>query len=536
MAVAVVVPQTAANGVVVVDAYSIWNDSVSPVEPADSDSSPVELGVKFQSSRDGWITSIRYYKTSQARGSTNGTLWSATGQVLARAAFTSKDGSGWKSAPLAIPVKIKANTAYVASYTAPSGRYAGDQNALIASAAKVTRDLTATAGVYSYALGFPSSTWGNSNYFADITFTSNDPAAAAPSVSSTPRTTAPTTTPRTTTTTPRTTTTTTPRTTAPTTTTTPRTTAPTTTTTPRTTTATTPPAATTGFPNASNTGYKVAPGYPGTLSTCSLPIKSNTTYKFCNFPSGLGVGAANSRVSNVTFIGCRFASNAKTDANVAIYGNNITFDYSSFEPSAVSKAPVAYAQGYQYGIDVRGAGKITIDHSDFWGWGNGIQFGQSTQAQPLVIRNTWFHDARSDGGGVDHTDAILSNEGGPSYMVFDHNTIASVGNTQGLALQTESRGYDHVTITNNYFSGFGYTVAIGETIPSTNITFTGNVFGTDFKPVWGPLYSSTNWSSSGNHWRNNKWRVVAGSYYTPTSDDGKYFLPNGSKSSVDYTG
>lgn len=297
----------------------------------------------------------------------------------------------------------------------------------------------------------------------------------------------------------------------------------------------TPTPPTSSLAGASNTGYDSAPDYPGSLNNCSGPIQSNTTYRFCNFEGGLGIGTAVNHPTNVTFYGCRFASNSVADANVAIYGDNITFDYSSFVPSADTAPPTTYSQGYQYGIDLRYAGKVTVDHSDFWGWGNGIQFGSSTQAKPFVVKNSWFHDARND-GGIDHTDAILSNEGGPTYMVFDHNTIVSVGNTQGLALQTESRGYDHVTITNNYFSGFGYTVAIGENIPCTNITFTGNTFGTDIEPVYGDLYSDSIWnqSTTGNLWRNNKWHVVLGSYYTPTTDDGKYWTPNGI-SATDWT-
>lgn len=289
------------------------------------------------------------------------------------------------------------------------------------------------------------------------------------------------------------------------------------------------------WPGAADTGYRRAPDYPGNLQPCPGTIQSNTTYRFCDFGSGLAVGTAASPVSNVTFYGCRFASNAVDDANVAVYGDMITFDYSSFEPSADTAPPTAYSQGYQYGIDQRRAGAVTVDHSDFWGWGNGIQFAYSTQAKPFIVRNSWFHDARAD-GGIDHTDAILSNEGGPGYMVFDRNTIASVGNTQGLALQTEQRGYDRVTITDNYFSGFGYTVAIGENLPSTNITFTGNTFGTDFKPVHGPLYSDADWNAvtKGNLWRNNKWHVVPGSYYTPASDSGKYWLPDGTKSTTDH--
>lgn len=298
-----------------------------------------------------------------------------------------------------------------------------------------------------------------------------------------------------------------------------------------------PPVMNAEFPNSTNTGYRNAPGYPGSLTTFTGTITSNTTYKFMKFTDGLYIKPG---ISNVTFFGCQFTSNSVSNANVTIgdYNdstvNNIVFDYSSFEPKAVSAPPVAYNKGYQYGINQRSSAGVTIDHSDFWGWGNGIQFGYSTQDRPFVVKNSWFHDARDD-GGIDHTDAILSNEGGPSYMIFDHNTIASRGNTQGLALQTEKRGYDQVVITNNYFSGFGYTVAIGENLKSTNITFTGNTFGTDFKPVFGTLYSDADYGSSGNVWKCNRWLVVPGSYYKPVSDDGKFWVPGGVSAS-DYLG
>lgn len=541
-----------------VASYSIWTDVTKPVSLPDSDARPVVLGVKFATAQPGKVTAIRYYKIdASTEGSAEGTLWDSTGQVLAKAKFSSRDGIGWKTATLSSPIAIRPGSSYVASYTAPKGRYAGDQQRLGGGTTVTTRDLTAQAGVYSYELAFPSRTWNNSNYYADIMFQpgseaeSTAPSASTRSTTATSRTaSAPTTTamasssstrstpPSTaiTSATPsRSTTVSTSRSTGLTTSSLPRTTTPSSTATTGTTTGS-GGSWLLSFPNSTNTGYKAAPGYSGTLANCSNEIRSNTTYRFCNFPDGVRAGRPGTPVSNVTFYGCRFASNSLDDANVATAGDNITFDYSSFEPSADNAPPTTYSQGYQYGIDVRSAGRLTIDHSDFWGWGNAIQFGSSSQAQPLTVRNSFFHDARSD-GGIDHTDGILSNEGGPSYMVFDHNTIVSEGNTQGLALQTENRAYDHVTITNNYFSGFGYTVAIGENMPSTNITFTGNVFGTDIKPDWGPLYSNTQWTASlGNTWRNNKWRVVPGSYYTPTSDDGKFWLPSGIKSTTDYGG
>lgn len=281
-----------------------------------------------------------------------------------------------------------------------------------------------------------------------------------------------------------------------------------------------PPGPSSQWPDATNTGYKSAPGYPGQLTNCSTSLQSGKTYSFCNFPSGLYIPAG---VSNVTFYGCRFASNALGDANVAIYGDNITFDYCTFEPSAKSTPPVAYNQGYQYAIDQRSNSKVTIDHSDFWGWGNAIQFSFSSQAKPFTVQNSWFHDARGD-GGIDHTDAILENYGGPSYMVFNHNTIVSVGNTNGLALQGDA--YSNVTVTNNYFSGFGYTVCLGRYGQNSNVIFTDNTFGTDIKPIYGPLYPGWD-DGNGNLWRRNKWHVTPGGYSTQTADDGKYWTPNG---------
>jgi hypothetical protein len=57
--------------------------------------------------------------------------------------------------------------------------------------------------------------------------------------------------------------------------------------------------------NGTNTGYRNAPGYPGSLTKCSGPIQSNTTYRFCDFSGGLGIGSANDHPVNVTFYGTK---------------------------------------------------------------------------------------------------------------------------------------------------------------------------------------------------------------------------------------
>lgn len=158
------------------------------------------------------------------------------------------------------------------------------------------------------------------------------------------------------------------------------------------------------WPNASNTGYKNAPGYPGSLTRFTGTLESNHTYRFMRFTDELFVGTSDVTLHNVTFYGCLFESNNIVDTTVAVYSENVVFDYSTFAPSKAAAPPVAYTKGYQYAIDLRRDAQLTVDHSDIWGFGNAIQIGFSSRAKPFVVRNTWFHDARSD-GGVDHTDA-----------------------------------------------------------------------------------------------------------------------------------
>jgi len=295
-----------------------------------------------------------------------------------------------------------------------------------------------------------------------------------------------------------------------------------------------PPA---GFPRAVNTGYEHAPGYPGHLKNCSARIRSNTTYKFCNFTQGVAIGSARSHPVNVTFIGCRFASNAVVNANVADYGSHIVFSYDTFEPSTVAAgpgpsspyaAPIQQNRGYQYGIDQRYQGSLTVDHANFWGFAQAIEFGFSSQARPVVVSNSWIHNPRSPNGGsgLDHTDGILENYGGVSYMVFHHNSIVGNGNTNALALQG-STPYRHVTITNNYFSGYGYMVNSGSNLKSPGMVFTGNVWGTDFRPVWGPLYGGAMYTTRGlgGRWARNRIRVRSGTKWMSKRNNGLYWWP-----------
>jgi Right handed beta helix region len=310
-----------------------------------------------------------------------------------------------------------------------------------------------------------------------------------------------------------------------------------------------PPPLPGGFPDSSTTGYDSAPGYPGSLTPagqpgCELPIVSNKTYRFCAFNAGLSVGSASAKVSNVTFYGCRFKGVAVEQAMVILYGttgangNGITFDYSSFEPG-VAAPPTPYSQSYQYGIAAAGSyhssvQKLVVTHSDFWGFGNAIDVTGSTQANPHIFRHNYIHDAAQDGGSY-HTDGIgdTTGSGRGSYVVIDHNTIVSNGNTNGIAFQQGS--YDHFTVTNNLFSGFGYTIAIWAPAPYT--IFTDNTYSTILRPYYGPLYPQSFWTSTGSVWARNRWSVPSGAAWGNPLHDGWFWVPNTSMvSQTDYQG
>ena len=71
----------------------------------------------------GTVNGIRFYKSAANTGTHIGNLWTASGQLLASATFTSETASGWQQVNFSQPVLISPNTTYVASYFDPKGHY-----------------------------------------------------------------------------------------------------------------------------------------------------------------------------------------------------------------------------------------------------------------------------------------------------------------------------------------------------------------------------------------------------------------------------
>ncbi|MGD9723647.1 MAG: DUF4082 domain-containing protein [Pirellulales bacterium] len=152
---------------------SLFPTAVTPSTVDSGDKKAVELGVKFYSDVNGTITGIRFYKSSANTGTHTAHLWTASGQLLATATFTSESGSGWQTVNFATPIAITAGTTYVASYYTTKGRYSVDRNYFNSAYTNGPLHVPVNGGVYSYGSNgsFPTSSYQGSNYWIDVLFT-----------------------------------------------------------------------------------------------------------------------------------------------------------------------------------------------------------------------------------------------------------------------------------------------------------------------------------------------------------------------------
>jgi methionine-rich copper-binding protein CopC len=160
---------------------SLFGASITPTIVDSGDAEAVELGVNFTASTNGFITGIRFYKSAANTVTHTGSLWSASGQLLATATFTSETASGWQQVSFSTPVAVTAGTTYVASYHTTIGHYSMTQSYFTSAYTSGPLTVPANGGVYLYgAGGFPTGTFKSSNYFVDFVFSSTPPANTTP--------------------------------------------------------------------------------------------------------------------------------------------------------------------------------------------------------------------------------------------------------------------------------------------------------------------------------------------------------------------
>jgi len=158
---------------------SFYNASTIPPTMTVNDGRPVELGFKFESTVNGQVLGLRFYKSAENTGTHVGNLWSATGDLLATATFTNETANGWQEVQFLAPVSLTAGTTYVASYHS-DGNYSADpgyfdnahtNGVLIAPAG------TAGSGNGLYAYGssslFPTNSFNATSYGVDVLFKAN---------------------------------------------------------------------------------------------------------------------------------------------------------------------------------------------------------------------------------------------------------------------------------------------------------------------------------------------------------------------------
>ena len=165
---------------------SIWSPTARPANFA-AQYTAIELGTRFRSDVDGTIAGVRFYKAPGDPGTHEGKLWSATGQLLARATFTNETESGWQQVNFATPVAVTANTNYVVSFHTSAGFFGYDPNYFATTGVDngllhaLPDSAAGPNGVYTRDGGFPNQGYLASNWWADVVFSTSTTPSTAPS-------------------------------------------------------------------------------------------------------------------------------------------------------------------------------------------------------------------------------------------------------------------------------------------------------------------------------------------------------------------
>jgi len=160
--------------------YRLWNTPAF-FPPYFNDGQPVEVGMKFRSTRAGTVTALRFYKGFPDNLPTVLKLYDAAGTLLASATHVDPTSlaTGFQEVTLGTPVAIAANTLYVAAYYNANGDYVSTNGFMTAPRTNgiitVSQNNAADGpnGVFRYGVGggFPTLSCGTCNgpnYWADV--------------------------------------------------------------------------------------------------------------------------------------------------------------------------------------------------------------------------------------------------------------------------------------------------------------------------------------------------------------------------------
>lgn len=167
-------PRPAGCPCTIFDGFSLPDNASTP------DPGAIELGTKVRFDTNGFVTGVRFFKGAQNTGTHSGSLWNAVGTRLATGTFSGESASGWQTLTFGSPVQVAANTTYVVSYHTATGYYASSAGYFAAAGVDyqslhALRDgVDGGNGVYRYgASGFPTGSYGSSNYWVDVLWTNS---------------------------------------------------------------------------------------------------------------------------------------------------------------------------------------------------------------------------------------------------------------------------------------------------------------------------------------------------------------------------
>ena len=135
---------------------TLFDDADGPGNSPDPETRSVKLGVAFKADSPGNITGIRFYKAAQNGGTHTIALWKADGTQLATTTVDNESTSGWQQASFNAPVAITTSTTYIASYTAPNGRYSYTSGGLASPIVRSPLRSVSNGGRYIYGTGAPT--------------------------------------------------------------------------------------------------------------------------------------------------------------------------------------------------------------------------------------------------------------------------------------------------------------------------------------------------------------------------------------------
>jgi hypothetical protein len=501
---------------------TIWGTDAPSSAVVDSDTSAVELGTRFTTVAGGQVTSIRFYKTPENKGTHTGSLWTSSGTLLGRVTFAGETSSGWQTAALSSPIILSAGTGYVVSYHTNVGRYLATERFTGTSASPNLRIPTSNIGVYSYGSdsSFPTSSWHSSQYWVDLSFTT---AQSATTTTATP-TVAPTTTPppapsttqsaSTVPTTPTTTPTLSPTTSTPSVTAVGSTSTPTNKTTKASskspalcgTSAVWNNLAACGWPGAANTGYPDGQVFAKTVTGGLTVSADGTVIDGYKISGGVTVNAKNVVIRN-SWITNSAGGVSGTGVVKILQGASATIDHNLLDGLNATHACI-WHEGASM---VATANECTEVNDGIFSWATTV--GVDGTGDNFTIADNWLHNFTTQAANG-HVDGYQTE--GAKNGVIRHNTFdVAQDQTSAIGIWNSRKSAANIAVTNNLIQGGGFSVYAEDYDPSesspaggytvTNITFTENRFSNsryacvgDFGVWYTRGAPSDGWHRSGN--------------------------------------